>query len=107
MDHTHCFDGPGYLDARLDRIDFVQDEQVYGLFPEFKPYIQPDRPNLTAALAKLKTLDRAWVQGVVAGIPGEWEVDAAARAALANLVYSRANFLSDNFVRELEAKLLT
>lgn len=34
MDHTHCFDN-GQLHGKLARIDFVQDEKVYGLFPEF------------------------------------------------------------------------
>lgn len=106
MDHTHCFDGPGYLDAKLDRIDFVQDELVYGLFPEFKPFIQPHWATLTAAAAKLKTLDKAWLQELIARIPAEWQVDGPARAALAKQVYSRADFLSMNFIPELEAKLL-
>jgi hypothetical protein len=106
MDHTHCFDGPGYLDARLDRIDFVQDEQIYGLFPEFKPFIQPHKSSLTTAVTKLKTLDVAWMQELVGQIPAEWQVDQPARAALANQVCGRAAFLSDNFITELEAKLV-
>jgi hypothetical protein len=105
MDHTHCFDGPGYLDARLDRIDFVKDDQIYGLFPEFIPFLRPHWTALQAAVDHLKTLDPAWVRQLAARIPHEWQVEASARAALAKLVYNRAVFLSENFIPELEAKL--
>jgi hypothetical protein len=106
MDHTHCFDGPGYLDAKLDKIDFVQDDLVYGLFPEFIPFLRPHWPALEAAVAHLKTMNQAWIQQITAQIPNEWQVEPAARAALAKQVYSRADFLSENFIPELEAKLL-
>lgn len=107
MDHTHCFDGPGYLDARLDRIDFVKDEQIYGLFPEFIPFLRPHWTSLETAVAHLKTMDLPWIQQVTTGIPEEWQVDAASRAALARQVHGRAVFLSENFIPELEAKLLS
>ena len=107
MDHTHCFDGPGYLDVKLDRIDFVQDDQLYGLFPEFIPFLRPHWPALQIAVAYLKTMTLAWIQQLIARIPNEWQVEPAARAALAKLVYSRADFMSENFIPELEAKLLT
>ncbi len=31
MDHTHCFDGPGYLNAKLSRIDLVKEDQQVDL----------------------------------------------------------------------------
>lgn len=106
MDHTHCFDGPGYLDAKLDRIDFVQDDLIYGLFPEFIPFLRPHWSALEAAVAHLKAMNLPWIQQITAQIPNEWQVEPPARAALANLVYNRANFLSENFIPELESKLL-
>jgi hypothetical protein len=106
MDHTHCFDGPGYLDANLAKIDFMQDDQIYGLFPEFIPFLRPYWLDLLAAVANLKAFELAWIQQLTAQIPNEWQVEPAARAALAKLVYNRADFLSENFIPELEEKLL-
>jgi hypothetical protein len=105
MDHTHCFDGPGYLDAKLDHIDRVKDDQLYGLFPEFKPFIRPHLPALQAAVAKLQTLQRQWVNTLVAGLPAEWQVDPIGRAALANLVYSRADYVAGTFVALIEPQI--
>ena len=102
MDHTHCFDGPGYLDARLSRIDLVKDDLLYGLFPEFKPFIRPHWPALQAAIAKLQTIQSQLVTNLVAGIPPEWQVDQQGRAALANLVYNRAYYVAGTFVALIE-----
>jgi hypothetical protein len=105
MDHTHCFDGPGYLNARLSHIDLVKDDQLYGLFPEFKPFIRPHWPALLAAISKLQTIDRQWVDALVAGIPAEWAVDQVGRDALANQVYNRADYVAGTFVALIEPKI--
>lgn len=105
MDHTHCFDGPGYLSAGLSRIDFVKDDQIYGLFPEFRPFLRPHWLALEQAVARLRTIERSWVDRLVAGIPPEWEVAPAGRGALAILVYARAHYLAENFLPALEAEL--
>ncbi|HEV2455629.1 MAG TPA: hypothetical protein VGY98_15290 [Verrucomicrobiae bacterium] len=106
MDHTHCFDGPGYLDNRLDRIDFIKDEEIYGLFPEFIPFLRPFWQILADTAARLKTMNKAWLEERIGAIPAEWQVETAARTALVTLLYNRADFLSENFIPELEAKLL-
>ncbi len=102
MDHTHCFDGPGYLNANLGKIDFIQDEQIYGLFPEFKPFLRPHRTALLAGVDKLKTLHRSWVDQLVGRIPAEWQVDGQGRTALAKLVYDRAGYVAETFIPTLE-----
>jgi len=102
MDHTHCFDGPGYLNARLSHIDLVKDDVLYGLFPEFKPFIRPHWATLQAAISKLQTIENQWVANLVAAIPAEWQVDPPGRAALANLVYNRAHYVAGTFVALIE-----
>lgn len=105
MDHTHCFNAAGYLDATLSRIDCVKDEALYGLFPQFKPFVRAHAGVLPETIARLKTLDRQWVEGLVARIPKAWEVDGKGRAALANQVYNRADYVAGVFVELLASKL--
>src|SRR5437773_1927451 len=40
-----------------------------------------------------KTLDRQWLRSMAAGIPAEWEVDAAGRGALETMVGNRADYM--------------
>ncbi len=39
IDHTHCFTWGRELTRRLSNIEFVKDREVYGLFPEFRPFL--------------------------------------------------------------------
>jgi hypothetical protein len=105
MDHTHCFNCGRDLNAQLANIDLVQDNRLFGLFPEFKPSIRLHLPALQDAVNKLKTFDNQWVQGLVGTIPAEWQVDAAGRAALATLVYNRASYTGETFIPLLQAQL--
>ncbi len=106
MDHTHCFNCVGPLDLHLSKIDLVKEDRIYGLFPEFKPYIYPHWQTLTDAVAKLKTLDKAWVKNIVDAIPVAWQVDAAARTALATLVCNRADYMNETFIASLGASMV-
>lgn len=93
MDHTHCFGCGRDLDARFNQIDRVRDDRVYGLFPGFVPWI--DRSGIEAAMADLSMLDKEMVAEIVHDLPAEWDVSAAAKSALADLICRRAAFLND------------
>ena len=67
----------------LAHINLVKGEEMFGLFPEFKPFIRAHWDAMVAAVAKLPTLNKQWVKSLVDAIPVEWQVDAAARTALA------------------------
>ena len=99
MDHTHCFNCGNDLTNRLARIDFVQDERPYGLFPPFRRYLDTHRAAVEADLARLAAIPRAEMGTIVAGIPAAWQVDALTRAALVDLLCQRGNFLSRQFVQ--------
>ena len=105
MDHTHCFNCGRDLNAHLANIDVVQDEGLYGLFPEFRPFFPPHQAALDAASARLRTLEREWVVGLVSTIPAEWQVPNIGRDALVNLIYKRAHYVVDTFGAVLAAHI--
>ncbi len=105
MDHTHCFNCGRDLNAQLAHIDLVKDDRLFGLFPEFKPFIRPHWQLLLEAITKLKTLDGKWVEGLAGAIPAEWQMDAAGRAALAMQVCNRASYMCESFIPLLEEQL--
>lgn len=107
MDHTHCFHCGRDLDRSLIRIDLVKDEKIFGLFPEFVPYLRDSsiRPAWEAAVDQLNTLDRSHIHRIVESIPAAWEVDPTGRAALTDQICQRASFVSLNFRRLIEPHL--
>ncbi len=105
MDHTHCFNCGRDLNAALSNIDLIKGDEMFGLFPEFKPFIRAHWQVLQDAVAKLRTLDPAWVRGLVDAVPAAWEVDAVGRTALATLVCERANYVNESFIALLEANM--
>jgi hypothetical protein len=98
----HCKSGglrPSYGD------DLVRDEGVYGLFPEFEPYVTDQRvaPFLDR-LRQGKDLELHLVE-VMARIPSEWQVDARTRLAVHKFLSARAAYLADNFLSNLQRVL--
>lgn len=102
MDHTHCFDN-GNLHAKLANIDNVRDPLVYGLFPQFIPYMNP--LIAAAAAAKLKTLEKADVVSIIQEVPAQWEVDQRARDVWAELIFQRARHLAGTLAESLEHEI--
>lgn len=108
IDHSHCFDLAADLSSRLARIDCVQDERIYGLFPEFLPFLRPEQGPAPAqqasardALDHLGRISASELAGIVGGIPREWEVDTPTRAALVQFLAQRATFLHDRLFDSL------
>ena len=66
--------------------------------------LRPHWADLQTAAARLKAMTLPCIKGITDQIPHEWQVDPRGRAALANLVYNRAVFLSENFIPELEKR---
>lgn len=105
MDHTHCFNCGRDLNAHLADIDLVQDERLYGLFPEFLPFLPPHQAALDAATARLRTLGRQWVIDLASTIPAEWQVPNSGQDALVNLICNRAHYTADTFGPALAAHM--
>ena len=55
----------------------MQEERIYSLFPEFRPFMVRYQAELELTLAHLRTLDRAWVAELVGGIAPECQASNA------------------------------
>lgn len=97
MDHTHCFTCGRELNDKLHHIDTVRDENVFGLFPGFVPFVRQD--DLKDALTDLKNLDREYVREVINEVPDEWQITSQTKRSLAHFIIDRADFVSGNGLR--------
>ncbi len=98
MDHTHCFAG-GELTTKISRIDAIKDPVVYGLFPEFRPFLERD--VVQAAADTLRGIPRNEVEHIIQSIPPEWQVNKRARAALADFLISRASYVAEGIMDQI------
>lgn len=92
IDHSHCF-VEGTLDDLLAGADLLNDGAIYGYFPEFEPFIEAHA--VAAAAARLRQIDIALVQAIVASVPKEWGVTAPTREAWVELICGRARRVAD------------
>lgn len=93
IDHTHCFDCGRDLTPRLSHIDLVQDDRTYGLFPGFRPLLDPGEAQW--CMAMLRSVQRRVVEEIVDQLPPEWEAPTAAAAALVEFLHRRARYVAD------------
>ncbi|NLE36476.1 MAG: hypothetical protein GX621_00460 [Pirellulaceae bacterium] len=95
MDHGLCFIRSGEdLTRKLDNIDKVKDDRVYGLFREFRRMLREDM--ITVGATRLREMDAATANAIIATVPQQWKVSNEARKAWTNLICCRADFVADN-----------
>jgi hypothetical protein len=99
MDHSHCFTCGKPLTPRIAHIEHVQDERVYGLFPEFQTWL--DRGVADRAAARLRSFTKSDADLVTQGIPREWDVDDPTVDALREFLVTRAAFLGSTIMSKL------
>jgi len=99
MDHTHCFTCGRELTRTLRNLDKIRDPRTFGLFPEFRRYL--DRTQVQLAAKDLRRLTRTEVVRITQGIPREWDVQREAVDALTDLVVGRAAFVADQIETRL------
>jgi hypothetical protein len=104
MDHTHCFTCGRDLNKRVGYIDRIQDERIYGLFPEFLARLS--RTAIEAARGRLREVDQAPVQDILRVVPREWQVPQAAFGPWEDLIRRRATFVADTLIDHLLAQCL-
>jgi hypothetical protein len=76
MDHTHCFTCGRELDKKLNQISSIQDDRLFGLFPEFVSLVC--QQDVEIAIGDLTKLDVSFVNQLVDDIPVEWQVSGGA-----------------------------
>lgn len=87
LDHSQGFVESG-LEAALSDPYVVEDDQVYGYFPEFAELI--DFYSVSAAIARLRQIDITLAQKIVGSVPQQWAISTTAREALVNVICERA-----------------
>ena len=96
MDHTHCFAPGGELTPRISHIDQIQDRMLYGLFPEFRQFLE--RAVVAGTTDALCDIPRKEVEGIVQSIPLEWQVNDRAKVALVDFVTGRAVYVAERIM---------
>ena len=96
MDHTHCLKGETSLSKKIQNIDCVRDDKLYGMFPQFKKYLNLEK-EIPRIEQKFQNLDFPYIEReIIQTIPKEWDVAKDVQPALYNFLKGRADFLSQN-----------
>jgi hypothetical protein len=91
IDHASCFVVGTF--EELDAEGPLVDEEVYGLFPEFRPYLTP---NLVAsAVETMLAITANDVREIVNSVPAQWGMTAHVRGKLCDLITQRAHRVAD------------
>jgi len=96
IDQGECFSDGGELNERIVTIDRIKDEDIYGLFEEFKPFIRRRSLEKPIEMLRKVEINKGVIEGFINAIPSKWEVNNKVRKALSEFISSRAAFLSDN-----------
>ena len=99
IDHTHCFGDGTQLTTALSGISVVQDERLFGLFPEFTPHL--DATALRSACEKLALVTKEQLVPLVASIPSEWDVPQSIRIAWVEMLTRRASYVAETLVSQV------
>jgi hypothetical protein len=86
IDQSHCF-VEGQLEDGLQSSEFVNDERIYGLFPEFVQYIR--EVPLRRAAAAIASVDAIAIAEIVNSVPMAWGPTQAIRDCWIERIISR------------------
>jgi len=102
LDHSHCF-VETTLEDELGGSHLLEDDRIYGAFPEFVPYLSHEAVALAAR--RLAEIDLGMVTEVVGSVPREWGVSAGLRDTWARLIFERAKRVSSYVLPRLTRQL--
>ena len=101
MDHGLCFIRSGEdLTPKLANIAKVQDDHIYGLFPEFRERLR--QSTIEDCVSRLREMDSSTAGKIIDTVPREWEVSHEAGNAWIELICRRATFVADNIGNWIE-----
>ncbi|WP_397581182.1 HipA family kinase [Sphingorhabdus sp.] len=86
IDQSHCF-VEGQLEDGLGGSEFVNDNRIYGLFPEFVQYIR--EASLRRAAAAIESVDAVTIAEIVNSVPMAWGPTQAIRDCWIDRIISR------------------
>jgi hypothetical protein len=98
FDHTHCFVEED-LESGLRGSHFVEDDRVYGAFPEFKDFLTPTA--LRKASIDLARIDGRVIREIVRSVPKPWGPTTAVRDRWTEQLVARQQRVEDYVFRRL------
>jgi hypothetical protein len=101
MDFSHAIQFGGELTARVNSIDNIKDDAVYGLFPAFRKVLTREAIRHFASI--LGNVSRPDLEEAVELIPREWQVEPNVRSELVNYLVHRATFVAESIESRLFA----
>ncbi len=93
MDFTHAFTCGGDINRRLGFIEKIQDVRIYGLFPEFRDFL--NREHVRNFSARLGQFSLTVAEEIISRVPAAWQVDQPIRSVWATMITQRAHFIAD------------
>lgn len=95
MDHSACFRCDEEIHSRLFNIDKIRDQTLFGLFPEFVPYIAPASVDLF--LSRMRQIEKPVIDSIWATVPREWDCNnETTRTTMSNFIVDRGKFIGQN-----------
>jgi hypothetical protein len=91
IDHGCCFTCGGELTPKLAFLDAVQEDTLYGRFPEFGD--QTNRTDLQQIIAEVERIERADIEATIGAVPSDWQLNLQVREALCSFLVQRAQYL--------------
>lgn len=94
IDHTHAFTCGRDLTRHISHLQQIRDTMVFGRFPEFEPFLDPE--DVQDVAARLVQMETPAADRFVARVPVEWQVEAPVREAWSRFIVERAAFVAAN-----------
>ncbi len=92
FDHTHCF-VEGALDDGLTGNEFVEDDRIYGAFPEFMQMVS--ERALRRACGTIRRVDAGAIAEIVESIPIRWRPSTGTRQRWAQKIFERGSRMEE------------
>jgi len=102
FDHTHCF-VEGTLDDGLCGTEFVEDDRVYGAFPEFMSMLS--ERSLRNACEAIRRVDVGVITEIAESVPNPWRPSAGTRDRWVQKIFERGQRLEEILFSSLVPQL--
>ncbi|MCF7961514.1 MAG: hypothetical protein K9M08_12285 [Pirellula sp.] len=99
MDFSHAIQYGGELTSGVRSIANIRDEDVFGLFPEFRKKLSRDAIRHYASI--LGGVSRSQIEDAVGLVPHQWHLGAPVRLALVSYLLQRASFVAETIESRL------
>ena len=87
IDHGCCFTCGRDLTVKLRDLDCVQENKLYGRFPQFSD--RTERMSMLRLVEEAEAVPRQEVEAMIHSVPREWDLNTAVRQALCDFICLR------------------